>query len=236
MCDGNQRLLRGRGVGIHQVHDRALMRAGDAGVRIGHEVAHIGGMPVVASRQARLIVEPLLHNRPLAVGRDDERVQVNLKSVGDAVVVDLGGEAAGTDQRVAIQAPALRDGAQFVRRVARMPPASAADVQSEFRRTRIEPPLERADHRRGDAGRVPVHPHDGPESLKPIRIAEPRKKRRMTVVEKNTLDDRRPKLRHPVGEPGRHTAAVQRQVRNSRTLHTSIVSGNTGESTSVTRT
>ena len=45
----------------------------------------------------------------------------------------------------------------------------------------------------------------------------------MTVVEKNAFDDRRPELRHPVGQPGRHTTAVQRQVRNSRTLHTSIV-------------
>ena len=45
----------------------------------------------------------------------------------------------------------------------------------------------------------------------------------MTVVEKNTLDDGGSKLRHAVGEPCRHTAAVQRQVRHSRTLHTSIV-------------
>ena len=46
----------------------------------------------------------------------------------------------------------------------------------------------------------------------------------MTIVKKNALDDSRSKLRHPIGEPGRHTAAVQRQVRNPGTLHASIVS------------
>ena len=39
-------------------------------------------------------------------------------------------------------------------------------------------------------------------------------KRRLAVVEKNILDDSRPKpkLRHSIAEPGRHTAAAQRQV------------------------
>src|SRR6516165_6899493 len=105
------------------------------------------------------------------------------------------------------------------------PSAPAADVQSQFCRARIESSFQGAGHRRSNTGRMPIHPHDGSESLKPIRIAEPGKKRRMAVMEKNTLDDSRPELRHTVGEPGRHTATVQRQVCDAGALHTSILSG-----------
>ncbi len=38
---------------------------------------------------------------------------------------------------------------------------------------RRQPPLQRADHRRGDAARMPVHAHHGAERLEPERIGEP---------------------------------------------------------------
>ena len=54
-----------------------------AGVRLGGEVAHGRRVPVIAARQPARLVHPLLHDRPLAVARDDERVQVDLEAVGD---------------------------------------------------------------------------------------------------------------------------------------------------------
>jgi hypothetical protein len=44
-------------------------------------------------------------------------------------------------------------------------------------------------------------------------------------VEENAFDDGGAKLRHAIGEPGRYTAAVQGQIRNSGTLHAFIVYG-----------
>ena len=64
-----------------------------------------------------------------------------------------------------------------------------------------------------------------PERLEPVRIAEAREKRRVAVVEQNALDDRGAELRHAVGQPRRHTAAMQRQVRESRALHKAMVAG-----------
>ena len=191
------------------------MCACNTGVRSRHEIVHVGGMPVIASRETRAIVEALLHDGPLAIRRDDERMQINLEPIGDAIVIDLGSETAGTDQGIAIQALAFRYGAQFSGCVARMPSASTANVQPEFRGTRIESPFERTDDGRSDPRRVPVHAHDRPESLKPIGIADPRKKRRMAIVKEDALDDRGTKLCHAIGEPGRYTTAMQWQVRIS---------------------
>ena len=61
-------------------------------------------MPVIAARQPAAFVHPLLHDRPFAICGDDERVQVDLEAVGDRIVVDACGEAAGADQRVAVEA------------------------------------------------------------------------------------------------------------------------------------
>ena len=85
------------------------MLADDGRVRIGGEVADRRRVPVIAPRQPARLVHPLLHDRPLAVGGDDERVQVDLKSVVDRVVVDARGQPAGAHQRVAVEARAIGD-------------------------------------------------------------------------------------------------------------------------------
>ena len=77
-------------------------------------------------------------------------------------------------------------------------PASAADVDAELVRLRIQSPLQRAHHRRRDAGGVPVHPHHRAQRLEPERIAQPRQKRGSAVVIAATLsDDRGAERRHP---------------------------------------
>ena len=87
----------------------------DGGVRVGGEVAHGSRVPVIASRQALDFVHALLHDRPLALRRHDERVQVDLEAVGDRVVVDARREPAGADERRRRPGSCDRRSAKFVR-------------------------------------------------------------------------------------------------------------------------
>jgi hypothetical protein len=59
---------------------------------------------VIAASHSTAIVQTLLHNRPFPIRRHHETVQVNLKSVGNRIVVDPRGKSAGTDQGFAIEA------------------------------------------------------------------------------------------------------------------------------------
>lgn len=103
--------------------------------------SHVRRMPVIAARQSRSVIEPLLHDGPLAIRRHDERMQIDLESVADAVVVDLGGTPARADQRFAVETPAFRNRSQFAGRIPRMPPASAANIKAQFGSSRIQPAL-----------------------------------------------------------------------------------------------
>jgi hypothetical protein len=51
--------------------------------------------------------------------------------------------------------------------------SAAAHVDAEFVGNRPQPALEGANDAGGDAGRVPVHAHDGAERLEPERMSEP---------------------------------------------------------------
>ena len=174
---------------------------------------------MIAPRQPRLLVHALLDDGPLAVFREDEAVQVNLKAVGDGVVVDARGQAAGADQRIAVEARRLRDRPQLVGRVARVTAAAAADVDAELVRARVQPALRGAQHRRRDAGRMPVHPHHAAERLEPERIAQPAEQRRLAVVMDDALRDGRAERRHPRRQPRRHASAMERQIGNARAFH-----------------
>ena len=67
-------------------------------------------------------------------------------------------------------------------------------------------------HAGGDARRVPVHPHHRAERLEPERMRQPAQQLVAPVVMDDRLADDRAEPRHALGEPGRHAAAVQRQV------------------------
>src|SRR5262249_28344779 len=71
--------LRGACSGINEIHDRALVLSDYSGVRLGDEVAHRRRVPMVAASQAAMIIQSLLNNSPLALGRQDEVVKVNLE-------------------------------------------------------------------------------------------------------------------------------------------------------------
>src|SRR5947207_7875887 len=108
-------------------------------------------MPMVAAGHSAAIVQALLYYGPLAVRRDDEAVQVDLKAVGDRVVVDAGGQTAGADQGFAIKTAALAYLSQFVWCIAREAAAPAANVDAEFICARSETALQRAHHGSSDS-------------------------------------------------------------------------------------
>src|SRR6186713_718841 len=110
-------------------------------------------MPVVTASETAGLVHALLHDRPVAVLCENERVQVDLKAVAHRVVVDASGEAAGSHEGVAVETRAIRDLSKFVRRLTRLSAATAADINPELVRPRIQPALQRTHHRRRDPRR-----------------------------------------------------------------------------------
>ena len=128
---------------------------------------------MIAPRLPRVAVHALLHHDPMAVVGDDEAVQVEVEAVLHRGAVDLGDEPARLGERRAVEADALADRDELVRRLARMRAAAAADMQAEFARARREPALQRAEHAGGDARGMPVHAHHGAEGLEPEGMREP---------------------------------------------------------------
>jgi len=218
-----QRLLRRFCLAIHEVHDGALVLADNPRVRLRREVTDRRAVPVVTPRQPVRLVHALLDNRPLSLRADNERVKVDLKSVGDRIVVDPRGQPAGSDESFAVQSLSFRHGAQLVRSIPRMPAPPAADVDPKLVRPRCEAPLQSAHDRRGDPGRVPVHSHDAAERLKPEGIGKAGEKFRSAVTLQDRLDNGCAELGHAPGEPLRHTPAVKGEVGKPGSLHHSII-------------
>src|SRR6266404_3865798 len=99
-------------------------------------------------------------------------MKVNLKSVGDRIVVYPRRKTAGADQVLAIEAATLCDHSQLLRCISREPPAAAADVDAQLVGSRCKAALQSAHHGRCDTRGVPVHSHYRAERLKPERIAK----------------------------------------------------------------
>ena len=166
-------------------------------------------MPVVAARLLLVAVHALLHDRPLAVVGDEEAVQIKVEAVLDGGAVDLGDEAAGARQLGAVEADAFAEQTQFVRRLARMLAAAAADVDAEFVRRGAQAALQGADDAGGDAGRMPVHAHDGAERLEPERMRQPLQEFVAAVMVDDRLGDDGAERRHARRQPRRNASAVQ---------------------------
>ena len=169
-------------------------------------------MPVVAARLPLVAVHALLHDGPLAVVGDEEAVQVEIEAVLHGGAVDLGDQPAGARQPGAVEADALAEQPQFVRRLARMLAAAAADMDAEFVLQRPEPALQRADHAGRDAGGVPVHAHHGAERLKPERMRQPLQEFVAAVMMHDRLRDDGAERGHARRQPRRHASAMERKV------------------------
>src|SRR3954452_15397276 len=93
-----------------------------------------------------------------------------------------------------------------------MLPAPAADVDPKLARKGRETALESAYDAGGDARGVPVHPHHGPERLKPEGVGQPAQQLVPPVMQDNGLAQDRGEAGHPVREPLRHSPAMQGKV------------------------
>src|SRR5207302_3269377 len=131
-------------------------------------------------------------------------------------------EAAGPSQRGAVHARAIAELHQLGGGAARVAPAAAADRDPEVALAPGEPALERAEHARGDAARMPVHPHDASESLEPERMRQPAKDAVRALFEDQSFDHHRAKTRHPRREPIRHASTVQGKECATRATHTGV--------------
>src|SRR3984957_3287495 len=143
---------------------------------------------------------------------DDEAVQIRIKSVLDGAPCDFRHQPAHVSERGAVKSDPLADRAKLERGLSRMLAAAAADMDSELARERLEAPLQRADHARGDAGGVPVHAHDRAERLEPERMGEATQQLVAAVSVDDRLADDGSEPGHAVREPQRRPPAVQRQI------------------------
>jgi len=191
----------------------------NAGMRLAGEITHRSTVPVVTPGQTRRIVHTLLHHRPVALRRNQKRVQIELKSIADSIVIHLRGQPAHARERRAIRAGRIPERHQFFRSLPRLPPAPAANIKAKFAGLRIHAALQRAQHRRSDSRGMPVHAHHRAERLEPKRIADARKKFAGSVFADDRFHDGRAQHLHPLSQPNRHMAAMQRQVGKSGTLH-----------------
>ena len=174
------------GATVREVDDLALMGAVDRRVRRVDEALQAFRQPMIAARRAARIVHALLDDSPAPVVRDNEAMQIEIETILDGRAVDLRHQPADVGERGAVESDPLSDRHEFKRRLARMPAAAAADMDSEFARQGLEAALQRADHARGHARGMPVHPHDRAERLKPERMSKPAQE----LVAAVSVDDR----------------------------------------------
>ncbi len=166
-------LSRGLRAPIGQIDDHALLDAVDRGVRRIDKTLQAFGQPVIAPGLAAIAVHALLDHDPVSVIGDDEAVQIEVEPILHRRAVDLGDQPACRGERGAIKPDPIADRDQFMRRLARVIAASAADMDAELRGQRRQATLQRADDARGDAGGMPVHPHHRAERLEPEGMRQP---------------------------------------------------------------
>jgi hypothetical protein len=138
-------------------------------------------------------------------------VEVEIEAVLHGGAVYLGNQAARACERGAVESDAFAECLQFIRRLSRVLAATAANVNAEFPRERPQPALEGANDAGGDAGRMPVHPHDRPERLEPEWMRQPLQELIATIVVDDGLGDDGAERGHARCEPSRHASAVQRK-------------------------
>jgi len=80
----------------------------------------------------------LLNNGPFAGTGDDEGVEVELEAVGNGVVIDTRGEAAGAGEGFTIEAGCMAEGEKFSGSFCGVAAATAANGEAEFRGARIQ--------------------------------------------------------------------------------------------------
>jgi hypothetical protein len=172
---------------------------------------------------------PCLHDDPFAVIGNDKTMEVKVETVLNRGAVDLRDQSAGRRERIAVDADAIAHSYEFVRRLARVSAAPAADVDTKFARKGRQPALKSADNAGRDAGGVPVHAHDATKGLKPKRMRQPPQKLFAAVFDDDRLGNDRTKLRHPVAEPSGNATTMKWKIGTACSLnHTALYTSTAG--------
>ena len=190
----------------------AVIRAFDRAMRRVQKALEMLRQPVIPAGLATPFVHTLLHDAPLTRIGHDEGMQVKIVAVLHGCAVDLGNESAGLCERHSIDADTFADTHQFLGRPARMRTLAATNMNSQFALERRESALECAEDTGRDAGRMPVHAHDGAERLKPERMCEPAQHFLATIMVHDRFDDDTTESCHSRRQPRRNMPAMQRKI------------------------
>jgi hypothetical protein len=125
-------LARSFSAPIGQVDDLTLFDAIDRGMRRVHEALQAFGQPMVAPSLSAIAVHALLHHDPVTVISDNEAVQIEVEPILHRRAVDLGDKPACLGERGTIEPDPIADRHQFMRRLARVIAAPAANMDPEF--------------------------------------------------------------------------------------------------------
>jgi hypothetical protein len=117
---------------ICQIDDHALFDAIDRSMWFVHEALQTVREPVVAPGLAAIAVHTLLNDNPMPVIGDDEAVKIEVEAVLDSRAVDLGHEPACLGERGTIEPYPITDRDKFVRGLAGLISAPAADMNTEL--------------------------------------------------------------------------------------------------------
>jgi len=203
---------RSVGAPVGQVDDFSLVGTLDRRVRRLDEARQPLREPVIATRLSAIAVHALLHHDPAPLVGDDEAVKIKVEAVLNSGAVDFGDEPARPGERRAVKPDPVADCDKLVGRSPRMLSPPAADMDAELAGERGKAALQRADDAGRNPRRMPVHAHHRAERLKPERMGQPPQELVAAVVMDDRLGHHRPEVRHAVGEPPRHGAAMQRKI------------------------
>ena len=208
-------LARGCGAAIGQVDDLALLGAVYRRMRLFDKALQPFRQPMIAACLPALPVHSLLHHDPVALIGYDEAVQVQVEPILHRGTIDLGDQPAGSGQSGAVKADPLANCDQLLRGLPGVLAAASANVDPQLVRERGQAALQRADHARRNARRMPIHAHHGTERLEPEGMGEAPQQLVAAIMMDDGLADQRAQIGHPISKPLRDAAAVQRKVGRS---------------------
>ena len=208
-------LARGCGAAIGQVDDLALLGAVYRRMRLFDKALQPFRQPMIAACLPALPVHSLLHHDPVAVIGHDEAVQVQVEPILHRGAIDLGDQPAGSGQSGTVKADPLANCDQLVRGLPGVLAAASANMDPQLVRERGQAALQRADHARRNARRMPIHAHHGTERLEPEGMGEAPQQLVAAIMMDDGLADQRAQAGHPIRKPLRDASAVQRKVGRS---------------------
>ena len=201
LADRKNTLLRGACLPVRHVEDHALVDPAYSRMRRADKRGKIRRMPVITPGHRITFAHPLLDHGPLPFTGKNKIVGIQLKSVLDGRIVDLGAQLTATYQILSIEAGAFADIPDLFRRLPGKFPLASADINTQLTGMRIDRPLQGAHHGGRDSRTMPVHTHNSPQTLEPEWIAQTADDLRLAIVHYQRLRYGKTQLGHTIRQP-----------------------------------